>query len=261
MAGTAVSFSVLAIGLSWAVWLPLAWSASESSIKDLGSFGPALAALVVVMTRSERRGVWLSRLRTWRVPLRWYVLVLAGPVVVCAAAVLVAQVLGTTDLRFNDPTQLYLVIPVFLAVLVLGGPLGEEPGWRGLLLPTLTERFTFPVAGLLVGGVWAVWHLPLFLIPGTPQSELPLVAYLALTVALGVVYGALARHTRGSVVVAMLLHTASNTAAGLLPVMPADAGGSTLPFLILTIVVVLGAAALIGRDVSHCRRSPRRSMP
>jgi hypothetical protein len=49
MVKTAVGFAALAIGLSWAVWLPLAWSASDSPIKDLGSFGPALAALIVVM--------------------------------------------------------------------------------------------------------------------------------------------------------------------------------------------------------------------
>ena len=260
MVRTAVSFTALAIGLSWAVWLPLAWSASDSPIKDLGSFGPALAALIVVMARSGRREPWLSRLRAWRVPFRWYALVLVGPVIVCAAVVLVAQAPGSTDLHFNDPTQLYLVVPVFLFVLVLGGPLGEEPGWRGLLLPTLAERTTCPVAGLIVGVVWAIWHLPLFLIPGTPQADLPVVAYLTLTVALGVIYGSLAQDTHASVPVAIVLHTASNTAAGLLPILPADAGGSTLPFLILTAVVVLGAAVLLLRDVSRHRLGPNPPM-
>jgi len=259
MAATTVGFTLLAIGLSWAIWLPLAWSGSDSPVKDLGSFGPAAAALIVVMARRDRREDWLSRLRVWRVPGRWYALVLAGPVVVCAAVVVVATALGTTGLRFNDPAELYLVVPVFFVVLVLGGPLGEEPGWRGLLLPTLAERTSFPVAGLVVGVVWASWHLPLFLIPGTPQAELPVAAYLALTVALGVIYGSLAQHTRGSVPLAVLLHTSSNTSAGLLPVLPADAGGSTLPFLCLTAVVVLTAAALLGRDLSRHRDRSRRA--
>jgi membrane protease YdiL (CAAX protease family) len=261
MVGTAVGFTMLAIGLSWTIWLPLAWSGSDSPIKDLGSFGPAVAALIVVMARRDRRNDWSLRLRTWRVPLRWYALVLAGPVVVCAAVVVVATALGTTGLRFNDPAELYLVVPVFFVVLVLGGPLGEEPGWRGLLLPTLTERTSFPVAGLVVGVVWACWHLPLFLIPGAPQAELPVAAYLALTVALGVIYGSLAQHTRGSVPVAILLHTSSNTSAGLLPLLPADAGGSTLPFLSLTAVVVLTAAALLVRDLSRHRAGSRRAQP
>ena len=86
-----------------------------------------------------------------------------------------------------------------------------------------------------------------------------MVAYLALTVALGVIYASLASRTGGSVPVAILLHTSSNTAVGLLPVMPADAGGSTVPFLILTAVVVVVAAALLGRDVSSHRR--RRDVP
>jgi uncharacterized protein len=255
MLSTAVGFIALAFGISWAVWIPLAWSASESPVKDLGSFGPALAATIMVMARPARRERWLLRLRAWRVPFRWYALVLVGPVVVCVAVIIAAQALGISDLRFNDPTQLYLVVPVFFFVLVLGGPLGEEPGWRGLLLPTLAERTTYPVAGLAVGVVWATWHLPLFLIPGTAQADLPVVAYLALTIALGVIYASLASRTRGSVPVAIVLHTASNTAVGLLPVMPADAGGSTVPFLILTAVVVVVAATLLGRDVSrHAHR-------
>jgi membrane protease YdiL (CAAX protease family) len=185
--------------------------------------------------------------------------VLVGPVIVCAAVVLVALALGSTDLHFNDPTRLYLVVPVFFFfffVLVLGGPLGDEPGWRGLLLPTLAKRTTYPMAGLIVVVVWATWHLLLFLIPGTPQADVPVVAYFALTVARVVIYGSLARHTRTSVPVAIVLHSASDTAAGLLPILPADARGSTLPFLILTAVVVLGAAVLLLRGVSRHRLGP-----
>ena len=251
MTRTAVVFTALAIGLSWAVWLPIAWSGSQSSLKDMGSFGPAVAAGIVVLARPELRADWRSRLTAWRVPIRWYALVLIGPVLVCGVVVAAARVIGMTDLRFNDPSQLYLVVPAFVAVLVLGGPLGEEPGWRGLLLPTLTERMSHPVAWLVVGLVWATWHLPLFLIPGTPQAELPLAGYLALTVALGVVYGSLAQHTRASVPVAIAFHAASNTAAGLLPILPSDAGGSVAPFLVLTGFVVLVALVLLGRSSAH----------
>lgn len=248
MTRTAIAFAALAIGLSWAVWLPIAWSGSESPLKDVGSFGPAVAALIVVLARPDLRADWRSRLTAWRVPIRWYALVLIGPVLVCGAVVAAARVIGLTGLRFNDPSQIYLIVPAFVAVLVLGGPLGEEPGWRGLLLPNLAERVSFPIAGLVVGLVWATWHLPLFLIPGTPQAELPLAGYLALTVALGVVYGSLAQHTRSSVPVATVFHAASNTAAGLLPILPPDTGGSTAPFLVLTSFVVLLAVALLGRS-------------
>jgi hypothetical protein len=258
MTRTAVAFSALAIGLSWAVWLPIAWSGIDSSLKAVGSFGPAVAALTVVVARPDLRDDWRSRLTAWRVPIRWYALVLIGPVIVCGVVVAAARVIGLTDLRFNDPSQIYLIVPAFVAVLVLGGPLGEEPGWRGLLLPTLAERMPFPIAGLVVGLVWAAWHLPLFLIPGTPQADLPIAGYVALTAALGVVYGSLAQHTRGSVPVAIVFHTASNTGAGLLPILPPDTGGSVAPFLALTGLVVLVAAVLLGRSVAQHLPSARR---
>lgn len=258
MTGTAVAFTALAIGLSWVVWLPIAWSGVDSSLRAVGSFGPAVAALFVVVARPDLRDDWRTRLTAWRVPIRWYALVLLGPVIVCGVVVAVARVIGLTDLRFNDPSQIYLIVPAFLAILVLGGPLGEEPGWRGLLLPTLGARVSFPIAGLVVGIVWATWHLPLFLIPGTLQAELPLAGYLALTVGLGVVYGSLAQHTRGSVPVAIVFHAASNTAAGLLPILPPDTGGSVAPFLVLTGFVVLVAAVLVGRSLARHVHSTRR---
>ena len=251
MSITAVRFTVLALGLSWAVWLPMAWTQTASPLRAVGSFGPAVAAWIVVAGRPDLRAGWRSRLTAGRVPIGWYALVLIAPALVCGAVVAAARGAGMTDLRFNDPGQIYLVVPAFVAVLTLGGPLGEEPGWRGLLLPTLAERMSFPVAGLVVGLVWAVWHLPLFLVPGTPQADLPVAGYLALTVGLGVVYGSLAQHTGASVPVAIAFHAASNTAAGLLPVLPPDTGGSAGPFLVLTGVVVLVAAGLLGRSLAQ----------
>jgi membrane protease YdiL (CAAX protease family) len=49
---------------------------------------------------------------------------------------------------------------------LLGGPLFEEPGWRGFALPRLEAQFGPLPAALLLGTIWAAWHLPLFLYPG-----------------------------------------------------------------------------------------------
>ena len=76
---------------------------------------------------------------------------------------------------FNDPMQWYLGIVVFAYVLVLGGPLGEEIGWRGYALDRLQPRFTPMLASVLLGVAWGVWHLPLFFSDGAVQQQIPIV--------------------------------------------------------------------------------------
>lgn len=253
MTGTAVLFGLIAIGFSWAIWLPLAWTGTESPLKDVGAFGPAVATLVIVAIDLDRRRLVMAQLGRWRVPVRWYALAIGAPVVACLASVAAAGLLGASDLHFNDPAQLYLIVPAFLVVLIAGGPLAEEPGWRGVLQPTLAERHSAPVAGLVVGVIWAVWHLPLFMIPGTPQAQLPLLGYVPLTIGLGVIYGALGRRTGGSLPVAIVLHAASNTAAGVLPVVPSEAGGPLLPFALVTGIVLTVAGSILAGTARSTR--------
>jgi membrane protease YdiL (CAAX protease family) len=61
----------------------------------------------------------------------------------------------TLGLVFGYPSAL-------VSTFVLGGPLGEEPSWRGFALPRM-QAACGPLAGsILLGERWALWHLPLF---------------------------------------------------------------------------------------------------
>ncbi len=111
-----------------------------------------------------------------------------------------------------------------LAFLTLIAGLGEEPGWRGFALPRLETRYTPVAATLLLGLVWALWHLPQALVdPRFPHgftSLAPLVL-LALLTLVGIVFMAffytwVYNNTR-SVLLCMLLHGSFNTATGAFP--------------------------------------------
>ena len=68
-----------------------------------------------------------------------------------------------------DLSKAYLLPLLFLLILVLGGPMGEEFGWRGLVLPLLLRRWSPLLASLLLVVLWLVWHLPLFWLEGAAQ--------------------------------------------------------------------------------------------
>jgi membrane protease YdiL (CAAX protease family) len=146
--------------------------------------------------------------------------------------------------------------PLFLGfVLLFGGGL-EEPGWRGYLLPTLQETYSPLTTGVLVGVVWAGWHLPLVLIPGTIQHTLPLGLYLLQFVALSVLLTWLTNRSDGSVLPAMLLHAGGNALLNYYPV--GGVAGATTPLGLGLLVATLTVAVVVTAGTSlGTKHTPR----
>lgn len=57
----------------------------------------------------------------------------------------------------NPLTFFPLIILSFMS-----GPFSEELGWRGFALDPLLDSFGFTKTSVILGLVWAVWHLPLY---------------------------------------------------------------------------------------------------
>lgn len=226
-----VTFFVLTYVFTWFTW------GLEFSVKDplqtlleiLGSFGPAISALILTAIQRERTGVrdLLARLFLWRSGLQWYLLVLLAPFFLMMCAIGVALLARWSTLTPVQPERLAFLPLDFLIVALLYGPLGEELGWRGYALPRLLHRRSAVVSGLLLGVIWALWHLPLFFLPGTNQHKLML-SYPPLLVVTGFIIWVIAsslifvwvfHHTHGSVLMALLLHASINTAAIALPML------------------------------------------
>jgi CAAX protease family protein len=238
-----VAYFVLAYALTWWVYPLLRFN---PLIGLFGLFGPALAAIVVTAVTEGRPGVrrLLGRTVRWRVPLPWYLVALGLPAALALLAASLAAWFGPDVLRMGTLS----VLDVVLVVLVLG----EELGWRGYALPKLLERFAPPVASLVLGLIWALWHLPTFFIPGTPQFGHPVAAFLIMTTAYSVLLTWVFLHTRGSVLIATLFHGAINLSQGffLAGTDPADR--------YWWLAVAYGAAALAVAAALRRETSPRR---
>jgi len=105
-------------------------------------------------------------------------------------------------------------------VLILGGPLGEELGWRGWLLPRLEEGLGALAATLLTAAAWTLWHLPLFFIAGTVQTLVPFWVFAAQIFVTSFFYTWLLHRTRHSLVPVMAFHMSFNLAVGIALVQP-----------------------------------------
>lgn len=169
----------------------------------LAVYSPAIAALIVVRAYGGASALarFLSRLLLWRAPAIWYAVLLLGlPAIYFAGAAVKGVPLASPVL--SETLATVLAAMVFMLVL---GPI-EEFGWRGVALPLL-QRCMAPIwAGVVLGLIWGVWHLPAFFLSGTPQSAWGFTPFLAGSIAVSVILTPFFNAARGSILVAMLFH-------------------------------------------------------
>jgi membrane protease YdiL (CAAX protease family) len=203
------AYFVLAFGLAWWPW-PFTLLNPESTA--ILPWSPIVAAFVVAAIATGRPGVndLVASMVRWRVRPAWYLVALIMPIALVAISVYGAVLLGAPSPTGSQLSEWYLSIPVFFTTLIVGGPLTEEPGWRGFALPRMLEVQSALTASLVLGVIWAAWHLPVILTDETGQR--PLVQYFILLTAQSVLFTWLFNNTRRSVFLAILLHTMFNTA-------------------------------------------------
>ena len=115
-------------------------------------------------------------------------------------------------------------------------------------------------ASLVLGLIWGAWHLPLFLIDGTVQENIPLWQFLLQQLLLAVLYTWLYNNTGGSLLIAIVFHTVGNASAALLPEFFASELGRWTNVAIL-LVIVVGVVAIWGRStLNRGRPVPRPSL-
>jgi uncharacterized protein len=247
-------FFALTFIWSWACWLlaPLAKTYSNNvttSLLYLGSFGPSLAALMIITVTEGPKGLraWLSCCLKWRVGRGWLTLAFLSPLAVLTTAAIIHILLGGTVRNSPADGYFFVLIANFFLVFVFGGPLGEEFGWRGYALPALQQRMNWQVASLTLGTIWGLWHLPLFLFRESNQAQRSILIFFILIISTSVVYTWFFIKTKGSVVPALVLHTASNTWSFVVPIIPSDA--NQRPYLLFVSLIAFIAIFLLFHKV------------
>ena len=219
-------YFLLAYGLSWAcellvfgvLRLPLEWIWPFTLVTLVG---PTMAGFLMTAVTQGRAGIvqLLRRFVLWRVGIRWYLFVLLGfPALFLLPVLIQPGAFSAFRLPGLSAWTTYLI--AYLANLVLGGALMEEGGWRGFALPRMEQRSGPLVGTLLLGVLSGLWYLPLFLlVPGYEPVGTGLVGILSFLgsevigiTALSFVFTWVFNNTRGSILLAMLLHASWDTA-------------------------------------------------
>ena len=231
-------FFLMAYAFSWIMLIPFVlseWGVLPHAKYFTIAFvlnpfvGPTLAAYIMIRITKGQAGVLrLSRrLTQWRAGWPWYLFILLG----IPAAVLVGIFIlpGALASFRGLPSSFLVSYPIsFVVIFFLGGPLGEEIGWRGFALPRLQARYGPLWGTLLLGVLWTCWHLPHFLTsaqrggPGTSFATILInfAIFFPMVMALSIIFTWVFNHTQGSLFMAILLHASINTLGSVMLLFP-----------------------------------------
>jgi membrane protease YdiL (CAAX protease family) len=184
----------------------------------IGAFGPFISALVIIYGTKKSKGLkeFFTKFKKTngfsRLILIIFIFgmgyVLGSWIMTFFGAKIINPYQSSTifDVIFN------IIIIFFVTTFLTGG--NEEPGWRGYALPKLLEKFKPIWAGVILGAIWALWHIPTFFMP-TIQRFIPFYLYFTHVVLLSLVFTWLYLKTDGSIIYAMIFHGMSNMLLGL----------------------------------------------
>lgn len=207
-----VRFLFYTFSLSWFLWCGLAILTQFNLLKFgttfsimlfvLGGIAPAISEIGLKKKYSsqEEFRTFIRNIKNTRLPLAWYLLTIGLAFVACFLPTLWG---GATSEK-----ALYIALINF-PIMIIGGGL-EEIGWRGYLQPTLQKKWSAFTSTLIVGGIWAIWHLPLWFIVGSNQMNMNFLWFTLIALALSFLMTVIYLFTR-SIFLCIIFHALINS--------------------------------------------------
>jgi len=237
------AFFIIAFVFSWILWIPVALISAGFSFTgpvdaflkgpyNPAAFGPTLAAILLTFLyggRDEllsllRKGVKRDFHGFW-----WIIILFLFPLITGLSAFL-GVLWGDAPPSLYWVSQPWIIPLAFLYIFFLGGPLQEEFGWRGYALPGLQRKYSPVYAAIILGFIWGLWHIPLFFIQGSIQSQVPFWSFMILIISASIIYAWVYNSTE-SILAVLIIHTTGNLSYFLFPVQTTIAGGVFLMIL------------------------------
>jgi len=224
---------------------------------------PALASVMVTGMTKGREGIraLFRTLLIARVGFKWYAFAIFGLAAVCIVTILLSNQLGFSPARSVLPAEALAFGPIGLLLMVTVGFIirgifnGEELAWRGVALPKLQAKYNALTSSLILSIPWILFHLPLFFTRGSTQEHMSFASYAVQLAAMSILFTWLYNNTRGSVLLAYILHAAMNTWTEFFAIDPANL---IQGWMLTGVIVALAVIVIAASGAEHLSRTNSR---
>jgi len=243
-----INFFIITIFLSWFFWILsilinrniIEIGINTNILHILGAFIPSLMGIYFIYKGNNRENIikFLKKGIDYKFDLKYYLYLFIFPLILLISYLIASLFLylNLEESLLNEPKM----IPIaFVYILILGGPLGEEYGWRGFALPRLNMIFKPLYSSIILGFIWSIWHLPLFFMEGSTQQGINYFGYTIFTILIAIIFTILFIRTGGSILSAILFHTMVNLGWGIFPVFYSIYASIVVLILLTTITIFL----------------------
>lgn len=182
----------------------------------MGAISPGLVAIVLTAITNGTGGVRLlvEKISFKNTPVGWYVFAITFIALIKGLAALVFFFLYDSWPQFGTTPWYAMLGAIALSTVAQAG---EEIGWRGYALPLMSKQFGLALSGVLLGIVWALWHLPLFYVEAADTFNQSFPVYLMQVTGLSVIMAWLFWKVNGNLLPLMVFHAAINNTKDIVP--------------------------------------------
>lgn len=170
-----ITYISITFTITWICWWGLALLSKKGILDSsqgiftvmhlMGGFGPTIASVMVLPDKSSKSV--LKFVFSCKKNAVWYLFLFC---------LMQGLIIGLASMKTNPAMPWFTTPIVLFSTTFLGGG-NEELGWRGIMQPELEKKFSFPIATLITGWVWMLWHIPLWFVAGTSQQSMNFALY------------------------------------------------------------------------------------
>ena len=247
-----VRFFAVTFVFSWSLWA-LAIILGSGSSQDLvymssgivmplmliGAFGPAVGAFVSLRSIEGKGAIknyckkFLSLKFGWKV---WFLmfLILGGSYFI---SWIIPELFGEKRIPSFLPN--FYIFPIYLLLMIFFGGGQEEIGWRGYILPYLEKRYGLIIGSLILGIIWAIWHIPLWFIPGTSQAYMNFMVFAFMTIGYSYIFSWVREASGERLLSGLVIHGIANGFAAIFPTLIIENGAKQIRFWMYGIITLV----------------------
>jgi membrane protease YdiL (CAAX protease family) len=203
-----------------------------------GACGPAIGAIISIYTIEGKDSlkIFLKSFLSLKFGWKTWISIFLFFGISSFTAWILPEFFGENRIETYLPSV--YIFPIYILMMVFLGGGQEEIGWRGYIMPHLEKKFGLIIGGFVLGIIWAIWHLPLWFVSGSPQIYMNFFGFMLGCIGYSYIFSWIIKKSNNHLLSGLFAHGVANAFAALFPWSPIKEGSNLIRFWMYNIIIL-----------------------